>query len=52
VVVGGLVASTLVTLVLIPVTYTAVTALATRLRARRWHTGSGAETEDQDRATA
>ncbi len=47
VVVGGLVASTLVTLVLIPVAYASATALVTRFKSRHWR----AE-EDRDRATA
>jgi hydrophobic/amphiphilic exporter-1 (mainly G- bacteria), HAE1 family len=36
VVIGGLLASTLVTLVLIPVAYTSVTGLAAKLRSERW----------------
>ncbi len=36
VVIGGLLASTLVTLVLIPVAYTTATSLVTRRRRRRW----------------
>jgi HAE1 family hydrophobic/amphiphilic exporter-1 len=36
VVIGGLLASTLVTLVLIPVAYTTATALVTRRRQRLW----------------
>jgi HAE1 family hydrophobic/amphiphilic exporter-1 len=46
VVIGGLIASTLVTLVLIPVAYTAATGLVARLRQKTWV----AETEvEQDR---
>ena len=48
VVVGGLVASTLVTLVLIPVAYTSATAMVTRFKSRRWR----ADDEEGDRATA
>jgi HAE1 family hydrophobic/amphiphilic exporter-1 len=36
VVIGGLLASTLVTLVLIPVAYTSATGLAAKLRSERW----------------
>jgi HAE1 family hydrophobic/amphiphilic exporter-1 len=45
VVVGGLLASTLVTLVLIPVVYTTAAGLVTRLKAgrRQWREGSGGE---------
>ena len=49
VVVGGLTASTLVTLVLIPVTYVTVTAQVTRFKSRRWRKDDEPE---QDRATA
>ena len=48
VVVGGLVASTLVTLVLIPVAYTSATGLVTRFKSRHWR----ADEEERDRATA
>ena len=47
VVVGGLTASTLVTLVLIPVTYVTVTAQVTRFKSRRWRKDDEPE---QDRA--
>jgi HAE1 family hydrophobic/amphiphilic exporter-1 len=50
VVIGGLTASTLVTLVLIPVTYVSATGLATRLRAGRRAWSRAEPTED--RATA
>ena len=57
VVVGGLTASTLVTLLLIPVTYVAVTTRVTRYKARRWQPEQeqeqkGAETERDQAATA
>lgn len=49
VVVGGLVASTLVTLVLIPVAYVSMTGMVTRFKSRRWR----AEGEERgERATA
>jgi HAE1 family hydrophobic/amphiphilic exporter-1 len=52
VVVGGLLASTLVTLVLIPVAYASATAATTRLRERwSWRRPAG-DREDADRATA
>jgi len=47
VVVGGLTASTLVTLLLIPVTYVTVTAQVTRFKSRRWRKDDEPE---QDRA--
>jgi len=50
VVIGGLIASTLVTLVLIPVTYTAATGLVARLRQSRW--GAGTEPDEEHPATA
>jgi HAE1 family hydrophobic/amphiphilic exporter-1 len=49
VVIGGLIAATLVTLVLIPVTYTTVTGWAARLRAGRW-TKTSAEAPEEERA--
>jgi HAE1 family hydrophobic/amphiphilic exporter-1 len=49
VVIGGLLASTLVTLVLIPVAYASATGLLARVRSSRWDL---AETEGEDRATA
>ena len=54
VVIGGLLASTLVTLVLIPVAYTAATGLAVRLRRRRWGADAspGGEPEPRSEATA
>ncbi len=50
VVIGGLLASTLVTLVLIPVAYTAATGLVARLRQSRW--GAGTEPDEEHPATA
>jgi HAE1 family hydrophobic/amphiphilic exporter-1 len=50
VVIGGLTASTLVTLGLVPVAYVAATGWVTRFKARRWRSGE-AETEE-GRATA
>ena len=50
VVIGGLIASTLVTLVLIPVAYTAATGLVARLRQSRW--GAGTEPDEEHPATA
>jgi HAE1 family hydrophobic/amphiphilic exporter-1 len=53
VVIGGLLASTLVTLLLIPVTYTTATGALARLRARKWAwrawraRGEGAAEEDR-----
>jgi HAE1 family hydrophobic/amphiphilic exporter-1 len=53
VVVGGLTASTLVTLVLIPVTYTTVVSWMSRLKASRWVQGKVKTLEaDEERATA
>ena len=49
VVIGGLLASTLVTLVLIPVAYAGATGLAARIGQRRW---SGDSTPELDAATA
>ncbi len=49
VVIGGLLASTLVTLVLIPVAYATATGLVARARSSRWF---NAAPEDEDRATA
>ena len=46
--IGGLLASTLVTLVLIPVAYTSVSSLVTRSRAGRWQTRE----PEPERATA
>ena len=46
VVIGGLLASTLVTLVLIPVVYTAAAGLSSRLRAGRWRAEEPAPDED------
>ncbi|HYO12780.1 MAG TPA: efflux RND transporter permease subunit [Thermoanaerobaculia bacterium] len=50
VVVGGLTASTLVTLVLIPVAYVAATSAVTRFKAQRWRPGEAEE--EGERATA
>jgi HAE1 family hydrophobic/amphiphilic exporter-1 len=50
VVIGGLVASTLVTLVLIPVAYSTATGLMARLRGRRWISPS--DRSDDRAATA
>ncbi len=56
VVIGGLLASTLVTLLLIPVTYTTATGALARLRARNWSwrawraRGDGGAEADEDRA--
>ena len=50
VVIGGLIASTLVTLVLIPVTYTAATGFVARFRQSRW--GAGTEPDEEHPATA
>ena len=50
VVMGGLTASTFVSLILIPVVYVATTGLVTRMKARRWR--AGGEERDEDRATA
>jgi len=47
VVVGGLLASTLVTLLLIPVAYTSATGLVTRFKSRHWR-----EEKEEERATA
>jgi HAE1 family hydrophobic/amphiphilic exporter-1 len=49
VVIGGLVASTLVTLVLIPVAYTMATAAVTRVRTGRWPGSSAADPADSER---
>ena len=49
VVIGGLLASTLVTLVLIPVAYASATGLLARVRSSRW---DAAAPEGEDRATA
>lgn len=51
VVIGGLVASTLVTLVLIPVAYVSMSSFVARFQARGWTRKGRGETED-DRATA
>jgi len=50
VVIGGLTASTLVTLVLIPVTYTATASLVTRVKTGRWT--PPAETAEREEASA
>jgi len=50
VVIGGLTASTLVTLVLVPIAYVTATGWVTRFKARRWRAGE-AEGEEE-RATA
>ena len=50
VVIGGLMASTLVTLVLIPVAYTAATGFVARFRQSRWD--AGAEPDEEHPATA
>jgi HAE1 family hydrophobic/amphiphilic exporter-1 len=50
VVIGGLLASTLVTLFLIPVTYAATTGLVARVRSSRWVSGS--RRDDDQAATA
>jgi len=56
VVIGGLLASTLVTLLLIPVTYTTATGALARLRARNWSwrawraRGDGRPEAEEDRA--
>ncbi|HSF39906.1 MAG TPA: efflux RND transporter permease subunit [Thermoanaerobaculia bacterium] len=50
VVVGGLTASTFVTLILIPVAYVAATSRVTRFKTHRWR--SGEAEEETDRATA
>jgi len=52
VVIGGLIAATLVTLVLIPVTYTTVTGWAARLKANRWLKTGTDEAEESRAATA
>ena len=53
VVIGGLLASTLVTLFLIPVTYSTVTSFVARVRASRWIGDDEVEPERRDRpATA
>jgi HAE1 family hydrophobic/amphiphilic exporter-1 len=53
VVIGGLLASTLVTLLLIPVTYGTTTDLVARLRTRRWQTSADRRSRGEDRtATA
>ena len=53
VVVGGLLASTLVTLVLIPVTYTTAVGWMSRLQASRWVKGAKEAVEaEEERATA
>ena len=49
VVVGGLTASTFVTLVLIPVAYVSATGLVTRFKSRRWRSG---REEERERSTA
>lgn len=51
VVIGGLIASTLVTLALIPVVYTTLTGLTTRAKVRRWRSESQ-RGGDQDLAAA
>ena len=50
VVIGGLLASTLVTLVLIPVAYITVTGWVARAKASRWLSGGREENADEDRA--
>jgi HAE1 family hydrophobic/amphiphilic exporter-1 len=50
VVIGGLLASTLVTLVLIPVTYITVTGWVARARASRWLSGGRSDDADEERA--
>ncbi len=52
VVIGGLLASTLITLLLIPVTYTTVTTWATRFKKTRSWAEEGAESETPRQATA
>ncbi|HVS02401.1 MAG TPA: efflux RND transporter permease subunit [Thermoanaerobaculia bacterium] len=52
VVIGGLVASTLVTLVLIPVAYAAASGLVARIRASRWLPSRREESDDSAAATA
>ena len=52
VVIGGLLASTFVTLVLIPVVYITVTGAMTRFKAGRWKAGEMSEPEVEERATA
>ncbi len=51
VVIGGLLASTLVTLVLIPVTYTAATRWTTKVKTR-WRWEEAAAEPEEERATA
>jgi HAE1 family hydrophobic/amphiphilic exporter-1 len=52
VVIGGLLASTLVTLVLIPVAYTAATGLAARVRRRRFGADASTDGEPEPGSTA
>jgi HAE1 family hydrophobic/amphiphilic exporter-1 len=52
VVIGGLTASTLVTLVLVPVVYISATGLVTRWRAARWLARRAGVADDSDRAPA
>jgi HAE1 family hydrophobic/amphiphilic exporter-1 len=52
VVIGGLLASTLVTLLLIPVTYSTATGAVARLRASRWLKTAAAAEEEERAATA
>jgi hydrophobic/amphiphilic exporter-1 (mainly G- bacteria), HAE1 family len=52
VVIGGLLASTLVTLLLIPVTYSTATGAVARLRASRWLKTAAAGEEEERAATA
>ncbi|HSL17355.1 MAG TPA: efflux RND transporter permease subunit [Methylomirabilota bacterium] len=52
VVIGGLLASTLVTLVLIPVAYTVATGLVARLRQRRWGSEPESDRDEERPASA
>jgi HAE1 family hydrophobic/amphiphilic exporter-1 len=52
VVIGGLLASTLVTLVLIPVAYTTATGLTARVRRRRWWADVSPDGEPEPRSEA
>ena len=52
VVIGGLLASTLVTLLLIPVAYTSAASLVARLRARRRNWGTRTADPEDQTATA
>ena len=49
VVIGGLLASTLVTLILIPVAYSTATGLTARIKSSRWMSSAP---DGEDRATA